>query len=207
MMLNRWYKTLSCLVIGSLFLSCTFAQEIIPDFEKDSVPILNEELRKARNDITTLQSADAIPSGVIVMWSGAISAIPSGWVICDGTNSTPDLTDRFVIHADDDSGGTNDVGDTGGASTVNSQHTHTAGAHTHPQNTTGSGYPDSGGGHSITAANLTGASIKGDETTGNTYVGIGSGVSSSGAIATGNGGSTTLSIRDKYYALAYIMKT
>ena len=40
-----------------------------------------------------------IPSGVIVMWSGSIAAIPAGWVICDGTNSTPDLRDRFVVGA------------------------------------------------------------------------------------------------------------
>ena len=67
-----------------------------------------------------------LPSGVIVMWSGAISAIPTGWVICDGTNSTPNLTDRFVIHADADAAGTNNVGDSGGASTVDVQHSHTA---------------------------------------------------------------------------------
>jgi hypothetical protein len=66
-----------------------------------------------------ISGAEAIPSGVITIWSGAISDIPSGWVICDGNNDTPNLTDRFVIHADADSGGTRDVGDTGGA------HTHT----------------------------------------------------------------------------------
>lgn len=36
-----------------------------------------------------------IPSGVIVMWSGL--SIPSGWSLCDGTNSTPDLRGRFVV--------------------------------------------------------------------------------------------------------------
>lgn len=68
-------------------------------------------------------SAVVVPAGIIVMWSGAVSAVPSGWVICDGNNSTPNLTDRFVIHADADSGGTNDVGDTGGSQTM--AHTHT----------------------------------------------------------------------------------
>ncbi len=63
----------------------------------------------------------SIPSGLIAIWKGAISAIPSGWVICDGNNGTPDLTDKFVIHADADAAGTHDVGDTGGAHT----HTHT----------------------------------------------------------------------------------
>jgi len=70
-----------------------------------------------------------IPTGVILMWSGAISAIPSGWTLCDGTSGTPNLTDRFVIHADADGGGTNDVGDSGGSRTISiaqlPPHTHT----------------------------------------------------------------------------------
>lgn len=38
----------------------------------------------------------ACPSGIIVMWSGPRAAIPSGWALCDGTNGTPDLRDRFI---------------------------------------------------------------------------------------------------------------
>jgi len=30
-----------------------------------------------------------IPSGVIVMWSGLLANIPSGWALCDGTSGTP----------------------------------------------------------------------------------------------------------------------
>ena len=40
-----------------------------------------------------------IPSGGIILWSGAANAIPSGFVLCDGNNSTPDLRDRFVVGA------------------------------------------------------------------------------------------------------------
>ncbi len=40
-----------------------------------------------------------VPSGVIVMWSGAIGSIPSGWALCDGANGTPDLRTRFVLGA------------------------------------------------------------------------------------------------------------
>jgi microcystin-dependent protein len=43
--------------------------------------------------------ASSIPSGGIILWSGAANAIPSGWVLCDGTNSTPNLVDRFVLGA------------------------------------------------------------------------------------------------------------
>ena len=48
---------------------------------------------------------DAIPSGVIIMWSGTIASIPPGWQLCDGTNGTPDLRDRFVVGAWQDDNG------------------------------------------------------------------------------------------------------
>lgn len=54
---------------------------------------------------TMINNFSAIPIGCIVMWSGAISAVPSGWRLCDGTNGTPDLRDKFVIGARSDSGG------------------------------------------------------------------------------------------------------
>jgi hypothetical protein len=40
-----------------------------------------------------------LPTGVICMWSGVITAIPTGWSLCDGSNSTPDLRGKFVIGA------------------------------------------------------------------------------------------------------------
>lgn len=39
------------------------------------------------------------PAGSIIMWSGSILSIPTGWKLCDGANSTPDLRGRFVIGA------------------------------------------------------------------------------------------------------------
>lgn len=36
------------------------------------------------------------PAGAIVVWSGLLADIPSGWVLCDGTNGTPDLRDQFI---------------------------------------------------------------------------------------------------------------
>lgn len=47
----------------------------------------------------------AIPIGCIVMWSGSIATIPDKWRLCDGTNNTPDLRDKFVIGARADSSG------------------------------------------------------------------------------------------------------
>ena len=45
------------------------------------------------------------PTGTIVMWSGTIASIPTGWQLCDGTNGTPDLRDRFIVGARTDDGG------------------------------------------------------------------------------------------------------
>ncbi|HWT42807.1 MAG TPA: hypothetical protein VN152_09180 [Sphingopyxis sp.] len=52
----------------------------------------------------------------IMMWSGAIVDIPSGWHLCDGTGGTPDLRDRFIVGA----GSTYAVSAVGGA--VNHDH-------------------------------------------------------------------------------------
>lgn len=58
--------------------------------------------------------ASGIPSGVIVMWSGAANAIPTGWALCNGSNGTPDLRNRFIVGA----GSSYSVGAMGGADTV-----------------------------------------------------------------------------------------
>ena len=55
-------------------------------------------------------SVTPVPTGGIIMWSGSIGSIPSGYVICDGTNGTPDLRDRFVVGA----GTSYSVGNNGG---------------------------------------------------------------------------------------------
>jgi hypothetical protein len=38
----------------------------------------------------------SVPSGAIIMWSGTIANIPSGWHICDGNAGTPNLLAKFV---------------------------------------------------------------------------------------------------------------
>jgi len=60
--------------------------------------------------INSAPVANPVPSGSIIMWSGSIAAIPSGYVICNGSNGTPNLLDSFVVGA----GNTYAVGNTGG---------------------------------------------------------------------------------------------
>src|SRR5262245_1744120 len=63
--------------------------------------------------------------GQIIMWFGAAGAIPNGWRMCNGTNGTPDLRNRFVIGAGD----TYDQNSTGGSTAAFD--TANAGAHDH----------------------------------------------------------------------------
>lgn len=74
-----------------------------------------------------------IPIGLICMWSGFSSNIPSGWALCNGSNNTPDLRDKFVLGA----GKNYSVGVIGGEKEVIltiaqiSSHSHDIGNHTH----------------------------------------------------------------------------
>jgi hypothetical protein len=83
--------------------------------------------------IMTGEGNPFVPSGVIVMWSGTIATVPTGWYLCDGQNGTPNLLDRFIVGA----GNLYSMNDTGGSSdAVVVSHTHTGstatgGAHNH----------------------------------------------------------------------------
>jgi microcystin-dependent protein len=88
----------------------------------------------------------SMPIGSIIMWGGLIDDIPQGWQLCDGTNGTPDLTDRFIVGA----GAAYNVGDLGGANEIaltenqmpshsHSGTTSNSGIHKHTGNTLASG--------------------------------------------------------------------
>jgi microcystin-dependent protein len=63
------------------------------------------------------KGVDLVPYGIITIWSGELANIPSGWVLCDGQNGTPDLRGRFVMGA----GGSYAANSTGGS---NNEHRH-----------------------------------------------------------------------------------
>ena len=146
---------------------------------------------------TTAFVATRLPAGVILMWSGSIASIPSGWLLCDGTNGTPNLQDRFVVGA----GSAYAVGATGGsanATLVSHDHTTTSvvtdPGHSHIYNTktgtppqAGSSTPCwNGDANATTSVALTGVLV-------NTTV-------------ASAGSSATNANLPPYYALAYIMK-
>jgi hypothetical protein len=137
-----------------------------------------------------------LPSGIICMWSGDIATIPNGWALCNGTNGTPDLRNRFVIAA----GGNYDVGDTGDGSIPS--HTHAFSATT---NSTGSHS------HAVTCVYDEPGSLKGSSYKYNAQHYVSRSTGDAGAHAhtvsgtTGAHGAGTQNIA-VYYALAYIMK-
>ena len=75
-------------------------------------------------EITSGAGSGLVPTGTIVIWSGSVASIPSGWALCNGSNGTPDLRDSFVVAA----GGSYAVGDSGGQDTANIRHRHGPGS-------------------------------------------------------------------------------
>ena len=149
---------------------------------------------------TTAFVRDIIPSGVIVMWSGSIATIPSGWYLCDGNNSTPDLRNKFVIAANADDSGTAKTSVTGSATqsggtkdaiVVSHTHTITDPGHNHTYNRDSLDLLDGG---PFTRRSGTGA----DSNTTST--------ATTGITIDSSGSSGTNANLPPYYALAYIMK-
>ena len=150
-------------------------------------------------------------AGMIIMWSGTIATIPSGWLLCNGSNSTPDLRDKFIIGANADSGGaakTNITGtpsQTGGTKdAIVVSHTHTATStvtdpsHTHNLQNAFSGSPNGG------SPFIAGAASNGGGTPATSSASTGITVATS--IST-EGSSGTNQNLPPYYALAFIMKS
>ena len=52
--------------------------------------------RRRKAFLELLNYGYIIPSGAIIMWAGTLASIPSGYSLCDGTNGTPDLRDKFI---------------------------------------------------------------------------------------------------------------
>lgn len=138
------------------------------------------------------------PSGVIVMWSGAIGSIPAGWALCDGTSGTPDLRGRFIVgyfSGGDTDGDYGTMGDTGGEKKHALADTElppmaSGGTHAHTVPFTGDApVVTAAGGNAAATQNHTHA-ISGDGAHTHTYTGTGAAHEN----------------RPPYFVLAFIMK-
>mgnify|MGYP001223325895 FL=1 len=167
-----------------------------------------------------VQGNSIFVSGMIILWSGTIASIPTGFVLCDGQNNTPDLRDKFIIGAREDNSGVaksnieGSLTQSGGSKdAIIVSHDHTVN-HNHGF-TTGS---DGAHSHSYTRFSGT-ARVDNDEThqrlNGSTSDTTGSAGSHSHSGTTNNSNPTTSSSGSSssnanlppYFALAYIMKT
>jgi microcystin-dependent protein len=174
-------------------------------------------------ELATLDGVDTsgtgfgfVPQGGIIMWSGSVASIPSGWHLCNGSNSTPDLRDRFVVGA----GSTYAPDDTGGADSVTlteaqmPSHTHSFSGTTSTKSLTGNinfggnGIPSNSGNGIVSATNPGGAQQAGFGSGGvneNLLIDASHNHTVSGTTGSTGSGSSHEN-RPPYYALAYIMK-
>lgn len=146
----------------------------------------NTQIKSAQINQNFAYIDQVMPAGIIAMWSGSIASIPAAWALCDGTNGTPDLTDRFVVGAGD----TYAVDDTGGsADAIVVSHTHTQNAHTHTLPV----WPN----HAYTGTGENPLDLRNTSSTNS---------GSTTATNQSTGSSGTNANLPPYYALAYIMK-
>ncbi|WP_377473754.1 MAG: tail fiber protein [Microcoleus anatoxicus] len=138
----------------------------------------------------------ALVRGMIVMWSGQVAQIPTGWALCNGQNGTPNLCDRFIVGA----GNSYAVGATGGSNNVTLT-VEQMPAHSH-------GVNDPGHSHSK-GASWPGSGPEQDQSgspENRTDFNINTGFSGTGISLQNTGSSQPHENRPPYYALAFIMK-
>ncbi len=187
----------------------------------DGAAAIGTSLLYARQDHVH-PSATIIPTGVIVMWSGSILAIPTGWLICDGNNGTPNLYDKFIVGSGNLYTLNNNNITGGSKDSVVVSHAHSLSTHAtfigSPM--TAHSHTDLGHDHTVTALSEggTGRFAPGPEgqtnITDRTTIGHANISAESAGIPHGTlGGSTELTGElatnanlPPYYALAYIMK-
>jgi hypothetical protein len=159
---------------------------------------------------------NAFVAGMIMLWSGSSATIPTGWLLCDGSSSTPDLRNRFVVGATS----TYAVNATGGsADAIVVSHTHTATSTVtdagHNHSTHAAGLITGGGANGYLSNNNSGFSGGGAASFGATSDGsvdtdMRTSTNTTGiTVATTNassGSSGTNANLPPYYALCYIMK-
>lgn len=157
---------------------------LVADGAVSSIPSMSGNAGKfLKTNGSILLFEETFVSGMILLWSGTIATIPTGWVLCDGNNSTPDLRDRFVIGAKQDDSGTPKTN-------VSGSLTQTGGAATDTVN--------------ISISGTTGT----NSATGNALPNAAASYASASHTHTFSASdSDTVNTLPPYYALAYIMKT
>jgi hypothetical protein len=197
-------------VAGTLVSSGTV--DITGAFRLDGTAGASGQVLLSAGGSNTPTWGSGFPSGGIIMWSGTIATIPSGWLLCNGSSGTPDLRNRFVIGAFQDTTGvayttvTGADTQTGGTKdAIVVTHTHTATStvtdpgHLHATASGGSVLSSSG-----SEAYNQGGSGGGPKNTTLATATTGITVATTNA-STGSSGTNANLV--PYFALAYIMKS
>lgn len=116
------FKQLAIYTLEELGLSFTedgFLEIDKGDNSLSSVGFVKQQLDALKQEIIAMIPTDedisklaALPRGSIIVWTS--KDIPNGWVICDGTNGTPDMRDKFIVGASN----RRDINVTGGHATT-----------------------------------------------------------------------------------------
>lgn len=173
---------------------------LIKNTLKNTFPNIDAAVTVTPAELNTLAGGTAVfKTGMILLWSGSIATIPTGWALCNGTAGTPNLMDRFVVGA----GSAYAVGSTGGATT-----------HLHAISVAGTALtvgqlpPHNHGPEAGAASFITGGTGAGNTTGGSNIGGsLTTGYTGSGEAHTHSASADTRDHRPPYYALAYIRKT
>lgn len=111
--------------------------------------VTTETVEPAYKKLLAVRASSDIPApkSIIGIWKGILSAIPSGWILCDGNGGTIDMRDMHLKIT----GTVGLVGNAGGSNTHvhgSQNHTHASVSHTHtvPNVTHTSNSNQSGGG-------------------------------------------------------------
>ena len=196
-------------VAGTLVSSGTV--DITGAFRLDSTAGASGQVLLSAGGSNTPTWGSVFVAGMIIMWSGTIATIPTGFVLCNGSNSTPDLRDKFIIGATADSGGAAKTNITGTPSQTGGSKDASLPSHTHTATVTDSGHVHSIGrrmgftNNTNEASTVAGAGY---------YAGSDPGAFNSASATTSitvanstEGVSATNANLVPYYALAFIMKS
>jgi hypothetical protein len=163
-------------------------------------------LSTGNTNTPTWGSISTFVSGMIIMWSGTIATIPSGWYLCNGANGTPDLRNRFIIGAHSDTAGV-------AYTTVTGSNTQTGGtkdaivvSHTHTATVTDPGHTHSLSPGLRASSGTDGNSNRCSGGSDNGAITISSATTGITVANSTEGSSGTNQNLPPYYALAFIMK-
>jgi hypothetical protein len=177
-------------------------------FQLDGTAGASGQVLLSAGGSTTPTWGNAFVTGMIVMWSGTIATIPSGWLLCNGSSGTPDLRNRFVIGAFSDDSGVAKTTITGSSTQTGGSKDAIVVSHTHTATVTDTGHTHDApnGANFFTTEPLLSFNSAGAFTINNDNKSTASNTTGISVNNSTEGSSGTNANLVPYFALAFIMK-